>query len=858
MNNSERQQLLSRFRSSGMPGSILDVFSAHAQGRDIIAEYQKQQNQQQSQEPAVATTPEQQREGLRPYHAAGDTQKSMIFKDVPSHTPFNTEGMKVPIDIKKVDKQGHLIESHKSIPPGVKNIPTGPYKGDIIETPSEGYKKGGFKHKAKKGGVVPKFGKIKRKQRGGYRYFGETEPVQSDNTRVNMPSLPRENIQLISESDENNFSDWESRPELGNTDSDVSVARLSNSALKNQDEQNALPREQRTYPSKQDYRDVGVDPFHMSLPNSDDIQRQTHEANYGLGHSIETVAIAPYIAGPAAVSNIGLRTAARQLWKPLKTVLSNKAVQVGFGAEAMIDARTRIADVAKGRRWENGKWVDGRTWTNAGMLALDATMVGAGIKSAKGLLTSIPSRERVLTNFKNLTESVKSKVFGRRSPYEIKPTLIKPPAPVVDIPPKPGDGFKNIIGSKVKKDFFPSTVKNLDDVVEYTGISYPKIRESIGEIPVADLMNKNFVQDVLNRYAKGGKNAKEYIADRIKELKSPEGMKRLIAQEKEWLQKIGWEPHGGLSAKDKAQFLNWKATENANARITELKGLKVNTQESTNEIPIGRAVEILRNEKTYTNASWTNAPRERWLDDMIGGGEWEEVGFNTYNRSAPYRIGSTAVPTRIKIGLPYTESIPTIGHEVGHSVQAGRHLVLDADAIKLLTPKSNLNSIEQAAYNYFVRGGILEKSLEPSAFLHELREAMLLRGIIKSRHQTITPHIIETAKVSFRNKPMGTIIPGAYNRVDAGTMTSTSHYGKFVSDHRILDFMDDSKEVTKSLAGLLNRLPAYIPVAAATGATAVASDNISAQSSYNHMNSLLNVGGPTSNNNTSAPIEIGE
>ena len=115
MNNSERQQLLSRFRSSGMPWSILDVFSAHAQGRDIIAEYQKQQNQQQSQEPAVATTPEQQREGLRPYHAAGDTQKSMIFKDVPSHTPFNTEGMKVPIDIKKVDKQGHLIETHKRV-----------------------------------------------------------------------------------------------------------------------------------------------------------------------------------------------------------------------------------------------------------------------------------------------------------------------------------------------------------------------------------------------------------------------------------------------------------------------------------------------------------------------------------------------------------------------------------------------------------------------------------------------------------------------------------------------------------------------------------------------------------------------
>ena len=382
------------------------------------------------------------------------------------------------------------------------------------------------------------------------------------------------------------------------------------------------------------------------------------------------------------------------------------------------------------------------------------------------------------------------------------------------------------------------------------------MRESVGEIPVTDLMNKNFVQDILNRYAKGGKNTKEYIAAKIKELESPEGMKRLIAQEKEWLQKIGWEPHGGLGAKDKAQFLNWKATENARARILELKGLTVNNTQGSTEISIGKAVEILRNKKTYTNASWTNPPRGQWLDDGIGGGTDITGGFNI--TKATYRIGSTAIPTRVRIGLPYTESIPTIGHEVGHSVQAGRHLVLDADAIKLLTPKSNLTPIQQDAYNYFVRGGTLGKSLEPSAFLHELREAMLLRGIIRSRHQTITSDIIEAAKVSFRNKPMGNIIPAPYNRVDAGTMTSTSHYGKFESDHRILDFMEDNKGVTKSLAGLLNRLPAYIPVAAATGAAAVASDNISAQSSYNHMNSLLNVGETTSNNNTSAPIEIGE
>ena len=154
MTNQDRRQLLDRFKSSGMPGSILDVYSAYNQGRDIIAEYASEQQNAQSQNPIQAVTPQEQRDGLRPYHQAGDTSKSMVFKDVPAHTPFNTEGMRAPIDITKVDEQGHIIESHKSIPPGVKSIPTGPYRGDIIETPSEGYQKGGFVNKKQKGGVL--------------------------------------------------------------------------------------------------------------------------------------------------------------------------------------------------------------------------------------------------------------------------------------------------------------------------------------------------------------------------------------------------------------------------------------------------------------------------------------------------------------------------------------------------------------------------------------------------------------------------------------------------------------------------------------------------------------------------------
>jgi len=151
MTNSERRQLLDKFRSSGMEGSIMDVYKAYNQGQDIVADYLQEQERDQ---PATLTTPEEQKEGLRPYHAAGDLQKSAVFKNVPPNTPFNTNGMKVPINIDKYNQEGHLVESHKSVPPGVRNIPTGPYKGDVIETPADGYKTGGFVNKKQTGGIL--------------------------------------------------------------------------------------------------------------------------------------------------------------------------------------------------------------------------------------------------------------------------------------------------------------------------------------------------------------------------------------------------------------------------------------------------------------------------------------------------------------------------------------------------------------------------------------------------------------------------------------------------------------------------------------------------------------------------------
>ena len=138
--NEVRRELLDRAKASGYPGSIVDVFQAADQGIDLIEQHQMQQ---QEQEMMVAQTPQEQEVGLREQHAMGNTQASMAFPNVQPNQSFNTVGMRAPIDIQKIDNQGHLVESYKNVPPGIQDLPTGPSEGTVIESPAA-YQKGGF------------------------------------------------------------------------------------------------------------------------------------------------------------------------------------------------------------------------------------------------------------------------------------------------------------------------------------------------------------------------------------------------------------------------------------------------------------------------------------------------------------------------------------------------------------------------------------------------------------------------------------------------------------------------------------------------------------------------------------------
>lgn len=87
----------------------------------------------------VAETPQQQEQGLGG-RASQDMPDAMVFPN--SQGNFNTNDMQAPIDIDKYGRQGELVQSYKSVPPGVGNLPMGDDVGTVIERPAEYQTKG--------------------------------------------------------------------------------------------------------------------------------------------------------------------------------------------------------------------------------------------------------------------------------------------------------------------------------------------------------------------------------------------------------------------------------------------------------------------------------------------------------------------------------------------------------------------------------------------------------------------------------------------------------------------------------------------------------------------------------------------
>lgn len=142
MTNAERRELLTltkQAQSNGFQGSVLDVLQNPATLQEFSNQIQDQQKAQ-PRDIETMSSPEQQQQGLRGRERQ-DAPGAMVFPNIPANTPFNTVGMKFPVDIEKRDNMGHLIESHKNVPPGLVNIGTGAKEGTVIESPAQ--KQGG-------------------------------------------------------------------------------------------------------------------------------------------------------------------------------------------------------------------------------------------------------------------------------------------------------------------------------------------------------------------------------------------------------------------------------------------------------------------------------------------------------------------------------------------------------------------------------------------------------------------------------------------------------------------------------------------------------------------------------------------
>ena len=180
LTNETRRNILDRVKASGYPGGVAEAFRAAEQGVDVVDQFVQQQ--QQEQEMQIAQTQQEQETGLRNEHAAGNTQASMAFPDVRPNQSFNTVGMEAPIDIQKIDNQGHLVESYKNVPPGIQDLPTGPAEGTIIESPAA-YQTGGVK-KYHAGGL---YHNINHKKKSGTSR-SKSESTISAKSYANMKS----------------------------------------------------------------------------------------------------------------------------------------------------------------------------------------------------------------------------------------------------------------------------------------------------------------------------------------------------------------------------------------------------------------------------------------------------------------------------------------------------------------------------------------------------------------------------------------------------------------------------------------------------------------------------------------------
>ena len=309
-----------------------------------------------------------------------------------------------------------------------------------------------------------------------------------------------------------------------------------------------------------------------------------------------------------------------------------------------------------------------------------------------------------------------------------------------------------------------------------------------------NLANQGRNTEIFNAFEEGANTIDDFVKSYTGDLSSPEGFKRLIGQEADYLRSIGF---------DEARIAAQSET-NAGARLNEI----INIGNTNRAISKGeKAVDaVIGNNYNFNNASYTPYPLDvEYLDDLFYQPGMDIGAFNL-NKT---KVGAKVLPGKTNLGTMFSNNKAVAAHEIGgHGLQSGRRLPLDQRLKKLDVDTSNLNPANEDAYGYFMSGS---KGKEPSAYLHELRQAMLDNKFIRNRYDYVSPEMLKRAQTIFDLRPSGTV----------NTMGDAFH-----SNTRILDFMKPVKSNFDLLSRELNKLPAIVPigVAGATGATYSLSD----------------------------------
>jgi len=366
-------------------------------------------------------------------------------------------------------------------------------------------------------------------------------------------------------------------------------------------------------------------------------------------------------------------------------------------------------------------------------------------------------------------------------------------------------GGKNVIKNSVKS--ADEVFANSDDIIKTTVKDVkPNVKrlDAITEVnPLSQNQAKNLAEqgrnkEIFEAFEEGANTIDDFVKSYTGDLSSPEGFKRLVNQEADYLRSIGF---------DEARIAN-QAEVNAGARLNEI----INIRNSNRAITRGQKEvrDVTSNPYNFNNASYTaNTRGADYLNDLFYKSGADMGAFNL-NKT---KVGAKVLPGQTNLGTMHGTNKAVAAHEIGgHGLQSGRRLPVDS-RLKKLEHLDEMNEGTAKAYRYFMQGS---KGKEPSAYLHELRQAMLDNKLIRNRYDHVSTDQLKRFQTLFDLRPSGVV----------NTMGDTFH-----SNTRILDFMKPTQANFDLLARELNKLPAMVPMGltGAAGAAALSQERYGGQ-----------------------------